>query len=726
MTKNNLFHSKNYFIIIFIITIQITLFSKITFADEKSTNDSYYSNLYFNSYYYNQLNDVSKSIYDALLDNIDKTKSGIKSIKINFSNYNTPITEDFNYFQAAIDAFDRDHPEVFWIDINKLEFKYSTKRIDNIDYLGNVIITYADEYDNYLIDEYSNSKEVNDDINRISSFIAEQMPYISSYSDENTTYKQVKYIHDLLIQINDYNSNISIASTKASKVIGALPGNKDGIDAPICEGYARAFKVLCDKAGIGCVIVSGQGITSTNSVSHMWNYVLLNGSWYAIDVTWDDPIIKSGSYSDLTQEQKYAYFLLGSSTFNFTHHEINCFVQKENYFYQFIYPIIQYDNLSIIEDFYSISFADIHGGIIKTNLKDNENVSPGTIVKLTMIANEGMKFKYGSLIINDEEYYATSFVMPDENVFIDALFVDDIAVNKENDKTQPTSKPTFNNSNTNTPSDNPSKDSSDTTTSTNIDNTTTSNNSNNLQNNTTNIVDIDIENEDDLFPEIEENTSNTINVSINNYTNLNFNEKNIKFRYSKDAFYEDAQISFYNTFYDNNDITQIINTQSINEIYYSHFNAFTIKMHKSSNNKLLYMEDGKYLSIMLPLENEYYNYDKKITLYSISNSVLKEYEYKIITYKKVRYVYFKLYQPVNSFVLVYNSNEKYVDINSTSYSAPSQNIEVEIAPKTIKDTNTTIYYLLLVAIGCLVFTLAFILLFNTYMNYTNKKIIKIK
>ena len=43
----------------------------------------------------------------------------------------------------------------------------------------------------------------------------------------------------------------------------------------------------------------------------------LNGNWYAVDVTWDDPIIVGGG--KLTQKEKYRYFLKGSKTFNENH-----------------------------------------------------------------------------------------------------------------------------------------------------------------------------------------------------------------------------------------------------------------------------------------------------------------------------------------------------------------------------------------------------------------------
>ena len=46
----------------------------------------------------------------------------------------------------------------------------------------------------------------------------------------------------------------------------------------VCEGYAEAFKYLCDEAGLYCINVQREG-------EHMWNYVQLDGQWYSVDTT---------------------------------------------------------------------------------------------------------------------------------------------------------------------------------------------------------------------------------------------------------------------------------------------------------------------------------------------------------------------------------------------------------------------------------------------------------
>jgi len=108
-----------------------------------------------------------------------------------------------------------------------------------------------------------------------------------------------------------YNSD----SNQKATVYGAFVEAKG-----VCEAYSRAYKYILDDMGIENILVTGTAVNSTGaSEEHMWNYVKVNGNWYAVDVTWDDPIITGGG--ELTQELKYKYFLKGSTEFKVDHKE---------------------------------------------------------------------------------------------------------------------------------------------------------------------------------------------------------------------------------------------------------------------------------------------------------------------------------------------------------------------------------------------------------------------
>ena len=51
----------------------------------------------------------------------------------------------------------------------------------------------------------------------------------------------------------------------------------------VCSGYAEAYIYLLRRAGIDCRYVSSE------EMNHAWNIVCLDGIWYHVDATWDDP-----------------------------------------------------------------------------------------------------------------------------------------------------------------------------------------------------------------------------------------------------------------------------------------------------------------------------------------------------------------------------------------------------------------------------------------------------
>lgn len=116
-------------------------------------------------------------------------------------------------------------------------------------------------------------------------------------SAKGTEYQKLKYFHDYLINNCEYDLEASQSNSttypNAFNAYGALIEGK-----AVCEGYANAFKMLCDAAGIESYVVTG-----VLNGPHAWNYVRLDGALYLVDCTSDDPI--GGS-------PRWDFFLAGS------------------------------------------------------------------------------------------------------------------------------------------------------------------------------------------------------------------------------------------------------------------------------------------------------------------------------------------------------------------------------------------------------------------------------
>lgn len=426
--RNKIF--KN-FIVIMIMFCVIAIIKQGVFKSIGAEDEIDYS-----KYYYMQLSDEAKLIYDGLISSITKTKTGTQTIEIsiNAEVFNSLKNNGNEIVQSAMDAFDRDHPEVFWLDVTKLQVKFKSNKI---------MLTPVKDSGNYLITDYENMQEPSL-LSRDQELMEESINNIITNTEKMTDYEKVKYIHDYLVINNEYNQDPMIASAKAYKSISALVGNIDNEFSPLCEGYARAFKVLCDRTSIPCVIVSGESSASNEHSGHMWNYVMIDEKWYAIDVTWDDPVLLSGSYNDLSEEKKYEYFLIGEEKVLKTHIPESIFTGTQGYDFAFDYPMLHPLNYGDKTPLYSINITKYSNGVISTNLKNNEYVKPGTRVKISVEIKEGMKLINGSLKVNGKAIEDMEFSMPGENVVITAAFITESYVepddsgdnNEQNDENQ--------------------------------------------------------------------------------------------------------------------------------------------------------------------------------------------------------------------------------------------------------------------------------------------------
>lgn len=112
-------------------------------------------------------------------------------------------------------------------------------------------------------------------------------------------YEKLFVIHDYLVDNSYYNmDDINIQRQWINHVAyGTLCAGYG-----VCQSYAEATRILCDAVGIPCYYVTGDA-----GGAHAWNIVQLQGEWYLIDTTWDDPVTGDGSNVKL-----YDYFVITS------------------------------------------------------------------------------------------------------------------------------------------------------------------------------------------------------------------------------------------------------------------------------------------------------------------------------------------------------------------------------------------------------------------------------
>ncbi|WP_010303296.1 transglutaminase domain-containing protein [Kurthia senegalensis] len=77
----------------------------------------------------------------------------------------------------------------------------------------------------------------------------------------------------------------------------------------VCQGYASTAYYMLKKLGFQTYYVTG----NANGLRHAWNKVKVDGSWYNLDVTWNDPV------PNIANQVSYKYFLLSDKMLNRDH-----------------------------------------------------------------------------------------------------------------------------------------------------------------------------------------------------------------------------------------------------------------------------------------------------------------------------------------------------------------------------------------------------------------------
>lgn len=272
---------------------------------EINNSDNYISN----NFYYNQLDDTAKVIYNKLNENKENMKNGSHTIEFGKS-FNELLNSENGEqkmntaYQSALDAYLLDNPDVFYLDVTKMYLLMNTRTVRN---KTTYTVSIGGENGfSYYNSSFYTQNQVNNAIKKIEEISDD----ILNQSSDNI-YIKIQQLHDWLIDNIEYEQSLSGVNIR--NIYGAFEEKE-----VVCEGYAKAFKYLLDKVGLENIIVVGYGSNTTGSTEeHAWNYVKLNNKWYAVDVTWDDPIISGGG--KLTEKLRYSNFLKGSNNFNNAH-----------------------------------------------------------------------------------------------------------------------------------------------------------------------------------------------------------------------------------------------------------------------------------------------------------------------------------------------------------------------------------------------------------------------
>ena len=164
-------------------------------------------------YYYNHMNKAQQAAYHSIL-------SGVKNLADEFQIPALEGEELYNvYFQMRLD-----HPEIFWV--SSYKYRY-----------------YKDSPNLIFIPEYLFDKKK---ICEHQKAMTARVEKLIRPAQKLSEWEKEKYVHDFICENIRYDK---LKKSYSHEIIGPL-----GQGVGVCEGIAKAVKVLLDALGVWCVI----------------------------------------------------------------------------------------------------------------------------------------------------------------------------------------------------------------------------------------------------------------------------------------------------------------------------------------------------------------------------------------------------------------------------------------------------------------------------------------
>ncbi|MBQ2537095.1 MAG: hypothetical protein II550_01320, partial [Ruminococcus sp.] len=216
------------------------------------------------------------------LDALETVRDGALKLKSNIDISDYRLTEsELSSLFAALRAV---YPELFFVD---LQYRYSYKTIGGVNYTSSLLLSY----------DVSSVSELNAMLDK---FYSKADGYLSLVDDSMNDFTKALVLHDAIVM----NSEYFVAKDGVSGTPYTLMVEGWGK----CEDYSRAYAFLLAQLGIKSELVT------SSSMNHEWMKIRLDGKYYQVDITWDDPI-SAEEGTDFPGRVSHEYFLFSDSTF---------------------------------------------------------------------------------------------------------------------------------------------------------------------------------------------------------------------------------------------------------------------------------------------------------------------------------------------------------------------------------------------------------------------------
>ncbi|MBE6626343.1 MAG: hypothetical protein E7628_04085 [Ruminococcaceae bacterium] len=216
-------------------------------------------------YIYSGIRDEIKNYDDVFFRLYDNVMVGAEVV--NISTFRVKL----DYLVTLFDDLLSSSPELYYLN-SKLTYSYNN--YNGINYVSRVKFHY-----NMTPKELKEARPIYD----------REVQYIASLVDPNMSEtEKALFVYDYMAALYEYDSDMIVYDAYRM-----LTGERG-----VCRAYSLAYAAVMRELGMECIMVV------SNEMVHAWNLVQVDGVWYHVDLTFDDPL------NDRPGRTQHEYFLL--------------------------------------------------------------------------------------------------------------------------------------------------------------------------------------------------------------------------------------------------------------------------------------------------------------------------------------------------------------------------------------------------------------------------------
>ncbi|HJC55954.1 MAG TPA: hypothetical protein H9700_01115 [Candidatus Eisenbergiella intestinipullorum] len=213
------------------------------------TEESLLSETEKGGYAFFTLGEEDRLLYEELLDAVTGfSQETVLSVRV----------QDADRLERIFSCVLADHPEIFYVDGYTLSVRTAGEEIRSISFQPSY--TFSGQQ----------AKERMERVRKAADAV------LSGLAPEMDDYEKLKELYEAVILGTEYDLQAPENQTICSVFL---------YGRSVCQGYAKAFQYLCQRAGIPAVLVTGK---TEDGSPHAWTAVRCSGAWYYADPAWGD------------------------------------------------------------------------------------------------------------------------------------------------------------------------------------------------------------------------------------------------------------------------------------------------------------------------------------------------------------------------------------------------------------------------------------------------------